>query len=112
MRRESRSIRTQVTARGGNEFVIEDLDSLRNAIKETRRMHPIVVGLPRVAEKDDAIPLAQPITSTTGQVVTEIPTARGRLPEVWGDDAHVWNPGRLFRIKTGKQINIGVFANL
>ncbi|KAM5543177.1 hypothetical protein V8D89_003051 [Ganoderma adspersum] len=103
------------------------LDSLTltmNAIRsETLRMHPIVVGLPRVAEKDDVIPLAQPITSTTGEVVTDIPIRAGqvihvsfagyqRLPEIWGEDAHTWNPDRFSRIEAGKETNVGVFANL
>ncbi|KAM5543175.1 hypothetical protein V8D89_003049 [Ganoderma adspersum] len=131
MREEIRSVRAQITARGGNEFTIEDLDSLTltmNAIKETLRMHPIVVGVPRMAEKDDVIPLSQSITSTTGEVITEIPVragqvvhvsfagyqryARPQLPEVWGEDAHTWNPDRFLRIETGKQTNVGVFANL
>ncbi|TBU30182.1 cytochrome P450 [Dichomitus squalens] len=126
MRQEIRSVRAQITARGGNQFTIEDLDSLTltmNAIKETLRMHPIVVGLHRVAEKDDAIPLAYPVTSTTGEVLSEIPVRAGqvvflsyagyqRLPEVWGDDTNVWNPDRFSRLETGKQTNVGVFANL
>ncbi|KAM5543150.1 hypothetical protein V8D89_003024 [Ganoderma adspersum] len=126
MREEIRGLRARVTARGGNEFTIEDLDSLTltmNAIKETLRMHPILVGLPRVAEKDDVIPLSRPITSTSGEVVTEIPIRRGqlihlsfagyhRLREVWGEDADTWNPDRFFHIEPGKQTNVGVFANL
>ncbi|KAM5543148.1 hypothetical protein V8D89_003022 [Ganoderma adspersum] len=126
MRDEIRSVRARITARGGNEFTIEDLESLTltmNAIKETLRFHSIVVGMPRVPEKDDVIPLSHPITSTTGEVVTEIPVRAGqvvhlsfagyhRLPEVWGEDANVWNPDRFFRIETGKQTNVGVFANL
>ncbi|KAI1791251.1 cytochrome P450 [Ganoderma leucocontextum] len=126
MREEIRSVRARITARGGNEFTIEDLDSLTltmNAIKETLRLHPIAVGMSRVPEKDDVIPLAHPITSTSGEVITEIPVRAGqvvhlsfagyqRLPEVWGEDAHAWNPDRFFRIETGKQTNVGVFANL
>ena len=110
MREEIRNLRARVTARGGSEFTIEDLDSLTltmNAIKvsrifpptgatsgatyhdishrerrrpqETLRMHPILVGLPRVAEKDDVVPLSRPITSISGEVITEIPIRRGQL---------------------------------
>ncbi|PIL34049.1 cytochrome P450 [Ganoderma sinense ZZ0214-1] len=125
MRTEIRGVRARITARGGNEFTIEDLESLTltmNAIKETLRFHSIVVGMPRVPEKDDVIPLAHPISSTTGEVITEIPVRAGqvihvsfagyhRLPDVWGEDADVWNPDRFFRIETGKQTNVGVFSN-
>lgn len=34
------------------------------------------------------------------------------LPQVWGEDSHVWNPDRFFRIDVGKQTNVGMFANL
>lgn len=34
--------------------------------------------LPRVAAEDDVIPLANPITSTTGQIITEIPIKKGQ----------------------------------
>nr|VWP01841.1 C2H2-type domain-containing protein [Ganoderma boninense] len=126
MREEIRALRARVTARGGNDFTIEDLDSLTltmNAIKETLRLHPIIVGLPRVAEKDDIIPLSHPITSTSGEIITEIPICRGqvvhvsfagyqRLPEVWGEDVHTWNPDRFLNIEPGKQTNVGMFANL
>ncbi|KAM5543132.1 hypothetical protein V8D89_003006 [Ganoderma adspersum] len=127
MRQEIREARARVIARGGNGFKTEDLDSLTlstNAIKETLRLHPIVHGLPRVALKDDVIPLASPIVLTTGERITEVPVKAGqafhasfagyqRLTEVWGGDADVWNPDRFLHIKTENQpANVGVFANL
>ncbi|KAI1785387.1 cytochrome P450 [Ganoderma leucocontextum] len=127
MRQEIRDARARVTARGGNEFTTQDLDSLTlsvNAIKETLRFHPIVLGLPRVAVKDDVIPLARPIVSTTGETISEVPIKAGqvfyasfagyqRLPEVWGNDADVWDPDRFLHIDTASQpASVGVFANL
>ncbi|PIL34065.1 cytochrome P450 [Ganoderma sinense ZZ0214-1] len=130
MRQEIRDARARVIARGGNAFKTEDLDSLTlstNAIKasgETLRLHPIALGLPRVAVKDDVIPLARPVVSTTGETVTEVPVKAGqvvyasfigyqRLTEVWGEDADVWNPDRFLHIQTEKQpANVGVFSNL
>ena len=106
MRQEIREARARVIARGGTELKPEDLDSLTqsvNAIKastthyrcpwigkscdlidacvmqETLRLHPIVVGLPRVAVKDDVIPLAHPIVSTTGEQIAEVPIKAGQV---------------------------------
>ncbi|KAI0666538.1 PAH-inducible cytochrome P450 monooxygenase PC-PAH 4 [Trametes maxima] len=126
LRRDVREAHARVNARGDADFTVEDLDgipSLVNAIKETLRMHPNAALLPRVATKDDVIPLAYPIVTTTGEVVSEIPVSKGhvivasfatyqRLPEVWGEDADVWNPDRFSRMDVGKQTNVGVFANL
>ncbi|PIL27013.1 cytochrome P450 [Ganoderma sinense ZZ0214-1] len=126
MREEIRAARAKVMTRGGTEFTTEDLDSLTlcvNAIK-TLRLHPIAYGLPRVAVKDDVIPLAYPIVSATGETVSEIPIKAGqvvyssfagyqRLPGVWGEDANKWNPDRFLRIEMAKQpASVGVFANL
>ncbi|KAI0829924.1 PAH-inducible cytochrome P450 monooxygenase PC-PAH 4 [Trametes gibbosa] len=126
MREEIKAARAQLLARGGVDFTTEDLDNMPvclNAIKETLRFHPIVSYLPRVANHDDVLPLAYPITSTTGEIITEIPITKGqviltsfliynRLTEIWGEDSHVWNPDRFNRIDTGKQTKVGVFANL
>ncbi|KAM5543945.1 hypothetical protein V8D89_002562 [Ganoderma adspersum] len=127
MRQEIRAARAKVAARGGSEFTTEDLDSLTlsvNAIKETLRFHPIATGLPRVALKDDVIPLSRPIVSTTGETISEIPVKAGqvfyasfagyqRLPELWGENVDKWNPDRFLRIETAKQpASVGVFANL
>ncbi|EIW62975.1 PAH-inducible cytochrome P450 monooxygenase PC-PAH 4 [Trametes versicolor FP-101664 SS1] len=126
MRQEIREVRARVTARTGIDFTMEDLDNMPlclNAIKETLRFHPIVSYLPRVASKDDVLPLMHPIISATGETITEIPISKGqtiltsfaaynRLPQVWGEDSHVWNPDRFFRIDVGKQTNVGMFANL
>ena len=43
------------------------------------RLHPIATGLPRVAVKDDVIPLAHPIVSTTGETISEIPVKAGQV---------------------------------
>ena len=106
-------------------------------------MHPIITYLPRVATKDDVLPLAYPVVTATGETLSEIPIRKGqivytsliaynryvptlagllahdqctdntaRLQQVWGDDAHVWNPDRFSRIDTGKQTYVGVFSNL
>jgi hypothetical protein len=41
------------------------------------RLHPIVWELSRVAARDDAIPLAFPITTKSGEHITVIPVRKG-----------------------------------
>ncbi len=104
LRKEIQDRRALVMSRGDTNFSMEDLDSLAltmNAIKvrplvmdciepasaanrlphlqETLRFHPIVTGLPRVATKDDVIPLAYPIISTTGEAISEILVRAGQI---------------------------------
>ncbi|KAI0712966.1 cytochrome P450 [Cerioporus squamosus] len=126
MRKEIQDRRAVVMARGDTSFTMDDLDSLTftmNAIKETSRFHSVAAYLARVAVKDDVIPLAYPIVSTSGETMTELPVRAGqviitsfaayhRIIDVWGEDADVWNPDRWLRPATGKQTNVGVFANL
>ncbi|KAI0756691.1 cytochrome P450 [Daedaleopsis nitida] len=126
MRAEIRATRAAVVARGDDRFSIDDLDSMTtvlNAIKETLRFHPIVFNLQRVAAKDDIIPLAEPIRTTTGEMINAIPVKAGqwinaslcaynRVPSVWGEDADSWDPDRFLRIDPTKQIRVGMFANL
>lgn len=98
MRAEIRQKRTEATARGDADFTIEDLESmeylqaaikvrcvyqtvhhtLMRDIQETLRFHPIAYHLNRVASQDDIIPLAYPIVSAKGEVITEIPISKGQ----------------------------------
>ncbi|KAI9068331.1 PAH-inducible cytochrome P450 monooxygenase PC-PAH 4 [Trametes sanguinea] len=126
MRQEILEARGRLSARGGSDFTFEELDGMTlctNAIKETLRMHPVVTQLPRVATKDDVLPLAYPIVAADGEAISEIPIRKGqivntsfamynRLPQVWGADAEVWNPDRFSAIDGNKQTYVGVFANL
>ncbi len=50
--------------------------------QETLRFHPIVPGLLRIAAYDDVIPLTDPITTSTGAKLTEIPVEKGQLVEI------------------------------
>jgi len=111
---------------GGKELSMADLDGMaytQATLKESMRLHPIVYWLVREAGRDDVIPLAFPITTKSGEQITSIPVMKGttidipidvynRLPEVWGQDAHEWNPDRFLDLDKSKQTNIGVFSNL
>lgn len=35
-----------------------------------------------------------------------------RLPQVWGEDADEWNPGRFLNTESVSQMSIGVYGNL
>ena len=48
-------------------------------MQETLRFHSIVYHLERVASQDDVIPLAYPIVSDKGEVITEIAVAKGQV---------------------------------
>ncbi|GJE98387.1 cytochrome P450 [Phanerochaete sordida] len=126
LRAEVCAKRVEVNARGVADFGAEDLDGmgfLQAVIKETLRYHCIVYHLNRVASEDDVIPLAYPITTDTGDIISEIPVAAGqvvmpniavynRLPEVWGADADEWNPMRFIDGKVNPQVQVGMYANL
>ena len=48
-------------------------------MQETLRFHCIVYHLNRVASQEDVIPLAYPIVSDKGEVITEIAVAKGQI---------------------------------
>ncbi|KAF5315025.1 hypothetical protein D9619_007490 [Psilocybe cf. subviscida] len=103
---------------------LEAMTYTNAVIRETLRLHPIAFMLPRMAREDDVIPLATPITTTKGDLITEIPIKKGqhlylaiytynRLKSVWGEDADQWNPGRFLGNGTrDKEYTMGMFANL
>ena len=35
-----------------------------------------------------------------------------RLPQVWGEDADEWNPGRFLNTESVRQTSIGLYGNL
>jgi hypothetical protein len=40
-------------------------------------MHPIVYHITRVAGKDEALPLSEPILTKSGKTISEVPIAKG-----------------------------------
>ncbi|KAK0204546.1 cytochrome P450 [Desarmillaria ectypa] len=123
IRKEIAEVRTRVGIE--DELSSTDYDSMpfMNAvIKETLRLHPILPALMRVAGSDDIIPLLEPVTTSMGVKLYEIPVKKGQLiqmgfgyynrhPTVWGPTANVWNPDR-FLGELDKTTPVGVYANI
>ncbi|KAI0826390.1 cytochrome P450 [Irpex lacteus] len=76
-----------------------------------------------MAGKDDVIPLSQPITTATGEVISEIPVGKGqvirisictynRIKSIWGEDADVFNPMRFLNGTINNEVKVGMYSNL
>ncbi|KAK7691948.1 hypothetical protein QCA50_005353 [Cerrena zonata] len=127
LRSEVYSMKTSLQARGCGEFSASDLDTmpyLSAVIKEVLRMYPVSFHNHRQSARDDILPLSKPMTLKSGLVVHEIPVPKGtkvllsitgynRNKDVWGEDAHVFNPERwLTEDATKRASNVGVYSNL
>ncbi|KAF8893943.1 cytochrome P450 [Infundibulicybe gibba] len=127
LREEIRTTERAIHARGGSDFTASDLENmvyLAAVLKESMRFHPAVYQNYRQAARDDILPLSKPITSLTGETISKLPIAKGtkiiasiagynRNPELFGEDAHIFNPERWLR-DTGEKRGptMGVYGNL
>ncbi|KIY46094.1 cytochrome P450 [Fistulina hepatica ATCC 64428] len=114
--------------RSGDEWTWKDYGAmpyLNAVIKESLRFDNVApMPANRVNDEDEVLPLARPITLTTGDVVHElfipkgtyiIPWATGHNwnRSIWGDDAHVFNPERWMKEKAAHEdVSLGMWANL
>ncbi|KAJ6488255.1 cytochrome P450 [Mycena vitilis] len=127
LRSEIRSMERMVQARGSYEFTTNDIESmpyLLAVVKEVLRFHPVSFTNFRQSATDDVLPLLQPITLRSGEVISELPVPKGmkviisiaaynRNKDVFGHDAHHFNPERWLDGSMRKpEAPVGVYANL
>ncbi|KAJ6569248.1 cytochrome P450 [Mycena capillaripes] len=108
---------------GTKQLPYDSMPLLNAFIKETLRLYPVTPFSERVALEDTVIPLAEPITTSTGQRLNEIPVERGRVVTVavasyqrlsarWGPDPNEFNPSRWLEGKPYQGDAVGPYANL
>ncbi|KAG1836307.1 cytochrome P450 [Suillus subluteus] len=128
LREEIWETEAAVHVRGDVNFTIADFDAMpytTAVMKEVLRFCCVVYHAHRCASQDDVLPLSQPITTRSGCVIHELPVPKGtrivasiaaynRNKELWGEDAHVFNPDRWLNgtAKEKKVTSIGVYSNL
>ncbi|KAH9935148.1 cytochrome P450 [Epithele typhae] len=127
LRAEIHAAERALVARGAAEFTVADFEAmpyLQAVLKEHLRFNPPLPHLFRQSARQDVLPLAVPLRTRSGRVVTELPIRAGlrvvlsicayhRNPDVWGADADVFNPDRwLDASKARPAVNVGVYSNL
>ncbi|KAL4068695.1 cytochrome P450 [Scleroderma yunnanense] len=128
LRAEIRDRESAIRVRGDSQFTVSDLEGmpyLTAFIKEGLRYHPTAPLVHRMAGRDTVLPLSRPIATNSGKLINEIPVPEGtrivisisaynRNKELWGEDAHVFNPDRWLdgTVKDKKESTVGVYANL
>ncbi|KAJ7478616.1 cytochrome P450 [Mycena galericulata] len=127
LRGEIHRMQRTVQARGSYEFTTADIESmpyLSAVVKEVLRFHPVSFNNFRQSATDDVLPLSQPITLRSGEVISELPVPKGmkviisiaaynRNKDVFGPDAHVFNPERWLNGSMRKpDAPVGAYANL
>ncbi|KAJ7872942.1 cytochrome P450 [Mycena leptocephala] len=96
---------------------------LNAMINEVLRFYPALPLEERMACEDYVLPLSQPINTTTGVQISEIPIKKGqvffmssasyhRLTSIWGPDAREFRPSRWFEEEPCKGPALGPHASL
>ncbi|KAI1790345.1 cytochrome P450 [Ganoderma leucocontextum] len=126
LRVEVRAMERTIRERGDADFTVADFEAmpyLQAVLKEILRFYPAVPHTYRQPLKDDVLPLAKPVTTRSGKVVSQVPIRAGlrlilsvcaynREKDVWGEDAHQFNPERWLASSGKRASSVGVYSNL
>ncbi|KAL0955684.1 hypothetical protein HGRIS_001908 [Hohenbuehelia grisea] len=127
LRKEIHDMEDKLRQKGQSNFKQSDFDAmpyLSAIVKEVLRYHPVLPVSHRQAGKDDVLPLSTPITTTKGEVIYELPVPKGlkvttsvagynRNKQVFGEDAHIFNPERWLNGTVElKETRLGAYANI
>ncbi|KAI0365076.1 cytochrome P450 [Pilatotrama ljubarskyi] len=127
LRKEIHAMERTIRERGDADFTVADFEAmpyLQAVLKEILRFYPAVPHTYRQSLHDDVLPLSKPITTRSGKVIHDLPIRAGlrlilsvcaynREKDVWGDDAHLFNPDRwLDSSKAKRGTAVGVYSNL
>ncbi len=80
LRAEVRDMERTIRERGDADFTVADFEAmpyLQAVLKEILRFYPVVPHTYRQPVKDDVLPLAKPITTRSGKVVSQLPIRAG-----------------------------------
>ncbi|KAK7026021.1 hypothetical protein VNI00_015738 [Paramarasmius palmivorus] len=105
---------------------LDKLVYLNAHIKETLRYHPILPNTERLATEDTFLPLSKPIKTNSGHTLTQLHIKKGQLvtiglasynrdPDIWGNDAHCFDPYRWIDERSTKLpggTSFGPYANI
>ncbi|KAF7338658.1 Cytochrome P450 [Mycena venus] len=119
-------LRSEIQAANGNGMDGLEYDSLpllNATINEALRLFSPFPLAERVATEDCVLPLGQPITTTTGVQISEIPIKKGqaifvaiasyhRVFSIWGPDALEFRPSRWLEEEPCKGSALGPHASL
>ncbi|KAJ7128780.1 cytochrome P450 [Mycena crocata] len=126
LRAEIQATERAMHARGDTEFSAADFEAMPYTIavmKETFRFHPVAFQSMREAARDEVLPLSKPMITKSGKTITELPIPKNmvliistagynRNPDVFGQDAHVFNPERWLNDTVQMDTKIGVYGNM
>ncbi|KAJ7083852.1 cytochrome P450 [Mycena epipterygia] len=126
LRAEILATEKAIHARGDSEFTHADFEAMPYTVavmKETYRFHPVLYHNHREAARDEVLPLSKPLVSKSGKIITELPIPKNmslcvsaatynRNTDVFGEDAHVFNPERWLDGTVQTTTKLGVYGNL